>query len=70
MALVILGLNHNTAPVEVREKLAFNQKQLQDAAEEIFARLPEVDEKVILSTCNRVEIYAHVADADRGIDAL
>jgi len=70
MALVILGLNHNTAPVEVREKLAFSQKQLQDAAEEIFARMPEIDEKVILSTCNRVEIYAHVEDAEKGIQAL
>jgi glutamyl-tRNA reductase len=70
MALVVLGLNHNTAPVEVREKIAFDQKRLQEAAEAIFARMPEVDEKVILSTCNRVEIYAHVEDADAGINAL
>ncbi len=70
MALVILGLNHNTAPVEVREKLAFNQKHLEEAAEQIFARIPEVDEKVILSTCNRVEIYAHAEDAERGLQAL
>lgn len=70
MALVILGLNHNTAPVEVREKLAFNQKHLEEAAEQIFARIPEIDEKVILSTCNRVEIYAHVEDAEKGLQAL
>lgn len=70
MALVILGLNHNTAPVEVREKLAFNQKHLEEAAEQIFARIPEIDEKVILSTCNRVEIYAHVQDAEKGMQAL
>lgn len=70
MALVVLGLNHNTASVEVREKIAFNQKQLQEAADEIFARVTGVDEKVILSTCNRVEIYAHVEDAEAGINAL
>ncbi len=70
MALVILGLNHNTAPVEVREKLAFNQKHLEEAAEQIFARIPEIDEKVILSTCNRVEIYAHVENAEKGMQAL
>ncbi|MBI3793187.1 MAG: glutamyl-tRNA reductase [Nitrospinae bacterium] len=70
MALVVLGLNHNTAPVEVREKIAFNQKHLQDAAEQIFASIKEVDEKVILSTCNRVEIYAHVEETEAGIEAL
>ncbi len=65
-----MGLNHDSAPVEVREKLAFSQKQLGEAAEEIFSRIPEIDEKVILSTCNRVEIYANVEDAQKGFDAI
>lgn len=70
MALIILGINHNSAPVEVREKLAFDPKHLRDAAEDVFGRMPEIDEKVILSTCNRVEVYAHVEDVEKGFDAI
>lgn len=70
MALVVLGLNHKTAPVEVREKLAFNTVDFREAADVVFARMSEVDEKVILSTCNRVEIYAHADDAASGILAM
>lgn len=69
MALVIVGLNHRSAPVEVREKLAFDQKQL-EAAEEVLANIPEIGEKVILSTCNRVEIYAYMEDEESGISAI
>ncbi len=69
MALVIVGLNHRSAPVAVREKLAFDEKQLA-AAEEVLANIPGIDEKVILSTCNRVEIYAHMEDEESGIAAI
>ena len=57
MALIVAGLNHLTAPIEVREKLTFRP---QDAVQEL-ARLREqrlIREGVILSTCNRTEIYA------------
>ncbi|GMT42341.1 MAG: glutamyl-tRNA reductase [bacterium] len=70
MSLVVIGLNHRSAPVEVREKLAFDQKQLREAAEDVFARVPEIGEKVILSTCNRVEIYAQVENEEDGIAAI
>ena len=70
MPLVVLGVNHNSAPVEVREKLAFDLKELSEAVGDVFSKMPGVDEKVILSTCNRVEIYAHVDDVDEGIASI
>lgn len=70
MALICLGINHNSAPVEIREKLAFTPKQLNDSADEIFARITELNEKVIISTCNRVEIYADVENVHSGFRAI
>ncbi|HYB72924.1 MAG TPA: glutamyl-tRNA reductase [Candidatus Sulfotelmatobacter sp.] len=61
MAIVVLGLNHKTAPVEVRERLHIAEKDLPDSLDRLGA-LPETIEGVILSTCNRVEIYSVVAD--------
>ena len=55
--IICLGINHRTTPVEVREKLAFAEAKLADANREVVA-LPGFDECVILSTCNRVELYA------------
>lgn len=57
MHLVVIGLNHETAPVEIREKLSITDQQLPDALRGL-ASLDEVLECVILSTCNRTEIYA------------
>src|SRR5580693_1954466 len=54
--LLLLGLNHTTAPLEVREKLAFNAKQRDDALASFIGRFPGC-EVVLLSTCNRVELY-------------
>ena len=55
--IICLGINHRTTPVEVRERLAFAEASLADANRSIAA-LPGFDEAVILSTCNRVELYA------------
>ncbi|HRJ10801.1 MAG TPA: glutamyl-tRNA reductase [Prosthecobacter sp.] len=55
--LVCLGLNYRTTPVEVREKVAFPQPAVPAALREVAA-LPGFDESVVLSTCNRVELYA------------
>ena len=57
MALRILGLNHRTAPVQVREQLAMNSQQLPTALDELV-RMPHVDEMLIVSTCNRTELYS------------
>jgi glutamyl-tRNA reductase len=67
--LVLVGVNHKTTPVEIREKLAFNQAKLEASLEELVSS-PEIIENIILSTCNRVEIYARVENTDRGIQLL
>ena len=56
MALFILGLSHKTAPVEVREKVAFDSGQLATALGALYSR-SGIAESMILSTCNRTEIY-------------
>ncbi len=55
--IVLVGLSHHTAPVEVRERLAFPDGRLEPALRELVA-LPGVAEGVIVSTCNRVEVVA------------
>ena len=57
MDLFVVGLNHKTAPVELREQLAVNSSDLVSRAREVKLR-EDLDEIVLLSTCNRVEIYA------------
>ncbi|MEM6513319.1 MAG: glutamyl-tRNA reductase [Pseudomonadota bacterium] len=56
MPLKVLGLNHNTAPVEIREQVVFAGNDLAAALNDV-RRLPGVDEAVLLSTCNRTEFY-------------
>jgi len=55
--LLLLGLNHTTAPLDVREKLAFDASSQKHALESMRGQFPQC-EFVILSTCNRVEFYA------------
>src|SRR5262245_40681203 len=55
--LLVVGLSHRTAPLDVREKLAFTDDTLAPALRELGA-LPTVGEAMLLSTCNRVEVYA------------
>jgi glutamyl-tRNA reductase len=54
--LVLLGLNHTTAPVQVREKVAFGPEQARAALSAMREKFPQA-EIVLLSTCNRVEFY-------------
>jgi glutamyl-tRNA reductase len=63
MTILTLGLNHNTAPVSIRERLAFPTERLRSALGELV-RLPEVEEAAILSTCNRTEFYCGAGSAD------
>src|ERR1700675_2660466 len=56
MEIVLVGLNHRTAPVEVRERVAFTAEQARRAADELRAR-GILQETLVLSTCNRSEIY-------------
>lgn len=59
MQLVTYGINHNTAPVNIRENIAFNADVL-PAALDSLKQHPNVVEAVIVSTCNRTEIYCHL----------
>jgi len=69
MKIIVVGLNHNTADVEVREKVAFNESRLEEGLRK-FRELPEVEEAVILSTCNRVELYANVKDTVKASESI
>ena len=60
MNLIALGINHNSATVEVRERVAFAPERVGDALQEVRACLA-LEEVVALSTCNRTELYAIVA---------
>ena len=61
MQLALVGLSHKTAPVEVRERMAFSSDALRAALTSLVGR-QEVNEALILSTCNRVEVVAESAD--------
>lgn len=69
MNIVAVGLNHRTAPVELRERLAVPEARLPEALARL-KRWPGIDEGVILSTCNRVELYAVVKDTELGLESL
>tara|TARA_R110002096_G_scaffold4493_16_gene20917 strand:- start:18931 stop:19989 length:1059 start_codon:yes stop_codon:yes gene_type:complete len=69
MNLICLGISHQTAPVEVRERMAFSESDLPNALGEI-ASTNGIREVVVLSTCNRVETYAVADHAGRGLDIL
>lgn len=56
MGLLALGINHNTAPVEVREQVAFAPEQMESALQKVCSDL-SLDEVTIISTCNRTELY-------------
>ncbi len=59
MSVVVIGLSHHSSPVELRERFAFADAKIPDALKALRRLRPRlVGEAVILSTCNRVEIYA------------
>lgn len=56
MSILAFGINHKTAPVDIREKVAFQPAQIIDALRDLTAR-PHIHEAAIVSTCNRTELY-------------
>ncbi|MEZ7831701.1 MAG: glutamyl-tRNA reductase [Gammaproteobacteria bacterium] len=68
MALVLVGINHSTANIEMREKVAFPPEIVESALAEIYA-LPPIREVVIVSTCNRTEIYLDFVESDSAVPA-
>lgn len=69
MKIIVIGLNHKTADVDVREKLAFNGPKLEEGLLRI-RELPGVNEAIVLSTCNRVEIYASAKDSGKAYETI
>lgn len=69
MHLLVVGLSHKTAPIEIRERLTFPAHRQAEALALLVAD-PAVAEAVIVSTCNRTEIYAVAAGDDEGVDAV
>jgi glutamyl-tRNA reductase len=70
MHLFLLGVSHKTAPVDLRERLDFSSGDL-GAAVEMLAAKPSAAESIVLSTCNRSEIYLASEDAARArLDAI
>ncbi|MGA3009108.1 MAG: glutamyl-tRNA reductase [Terracidiphilus sp.] len=71
ITLSLIGINHKTAPIEVRERIAISREDLPDATRALAA-VPGVTECMIVSTCNRVEILAAMdsSNADLPADGL
>lgn len=65
MHLIVVGLSHKTAPVEIRERLAVPESRLGEALIRLCS-YQGVKEGILLSTCNRVEVYSVVDDVDTG----
>lgn len=65
MHIIVVGINHKTAPVEIRERLTFEPSQLGNAMKRLQEK-KSILENVILSTCNRTEIYAVVDQIHTG----
>ena len=66
MSLLIVGLSHKTAPIDIREKLYFPETRLPDALENLISQ-SAISESLIISTCNRTEVLAHSPDINLGI---
>ena len=69
MRLVLIGMNHKTAPLEIRERLQLSGGDDAHSLSELM-RLPEIREALCLATCNRVEVFARVEDGGQAIEQL
>lgn len=66
MTLLAVGINYNTAPVSIRERLSFPAEILESSLQEL-SRIKEISEAAILSTCNRTEFYCTSSTANKQI---
>ncbi|HEY9627429.1 MAG TPA: glutamyl-tRNA reductase [Coleofasciculaceae cyanobacterium] len=66
MNIVVVGLSHKTAPVEVREKLSIPTPQMEAAIAHLCS-YPHIEEAAILSTCNRLEVYVVTSETEPGV---
>ncbi|VEP14685.1 Glutamyl-tRNA reductase [Hyella patelloides LEGE 07179] len=66
MNIVVVGLSHKTASVDVREKLSIPEAQIEEAVAHLKG-YPHIEEVAIISTCNRLEIYSVVKQTEQGV---
>jgi glutamyl-tRNA reductase len=69
MNIAVVGLSHKTAPVAVREKLSIQEAKIEEAIGHLLT-YPHVEEVAIISTCNRLEIYAVVKETEQGVKEI
>lgn len=69
MQLLAFGINHQTAPLNIRERVAFHAERMEAALRD-FIKTGTVKEAAILSTCNRTEVYCNAVDRDAAQDWL
>ncbi len=69
MQLFAFGINHHTAPLDIREHVAFPQESMQHALHDLVGRRP-VKEAAIVSTCNRTEIYCNTDAPEQAVNWL
>ena len=70
MSILIVGMNHKTAPLEIRERLSLVPCGDMDNPLTLLMGLPDISEVLYLATCNRVEILADVLEADLAVSGL
>src|SRR6476469_1370817 len=68
MQLYVIGVNHTTAPIHIREHVAFDSEQLAGALRELT--LHDATEAAILSTCNRTELYCSTDNPEKPLQWL
>jgi glutamyl-tRNA reductase len=69
MNIAVVGLSHKTAAVEVREKLSIPEAKIEESIKHLLT-YPHIEEVAIISTCNRLEIYATVTETDQGVKEI
>lgn len=69
VAVLVVGLNHRTATLALRERLAIPSRELPEALWSLRARC-DLDEAVVLSTCNRVELYSRTSNPPQALQSL
>ena len=66
MNIAVVGLSHKTAPVDIREKLSIQEAKVGEALAHLKS-YPHIEEVALISTCNRLEIYAAITDTEKGV---
>ena len=68
MNIAVIGINHNLSPINIREKVSFTDTKNIEATNILLDK--DLEEIVILSTCNRSEIYISCEDIEKGINIV